>query len=95
MERQDDLIAFAGGQPTRVATTLLCAGALVHIVGEMMGSGGQWGVQMGLAPRERRGQYQGFAGMGLLVVWHARPHVHHSAVYRMGPAWLVRSGWRD
>ena len=58
------LIAFASGQPTWLAIAFLCAGALVHVVGEMIGSGGQWGVQMGLAPRERQGQYQGFAGVG-------------------------------
>jgi len=58
------LIAFASGQPRWLAIVLLCAGALVHVIGEMVGSGGQWGVQMGLAPRERQGQYQGFAGMG-------------------------------
>ena len=58
------LIAFASGQPRWLAIAFLCAGALVHVVGEMIGSGGQWGVQMGLAPRERQGQYQGFAGVG-------------------------------
>ena len=59
------LIALASGQPTWLAITFLCAGTLVYVVGEMLGSAGQWGVQMGLAPRERQGQYQGFAGMGL------------------------------
>lgn len=58
------LIAFASGQPAWLAVALLCGGALVHVVGEMIGSGGQWDVQMGLAPRERPGQYQGFAGVG-------------------------------
>ena len=58
------LIALAADQPVWLAVVLLCGGALVHVVGEMVGSGGQWGVQMGLAPRERQGQYQGFAGMG-------------------------------
>ena len=49
------LIAFASGQPTWLAILLLRSGALVHVVGEMLGSAGQWGVQMGLAPRERQG----------------------------------------
>jgi hypothetical protein len=44
------LIAFASGQPMWLAIAFLCAGALVHVVGETIGSGGQWGVQMGLAP---------------------------------------------
>jgi hypothetical protein len=38
------LIAFASGQPAWLAVLLLCAGALVHVVGEMIGSGGQWGL---------------------------------------------------
>src|SRR3954454_2388033 len=54
------LIAFADGQDTWLAVVLVLAGAGVHVVGEMVGSGGQWGLQMGLAPRERQGQYQGF-----------------------------------
>ncbi|HEX7538369.1 MAG TPA: hypothetical protein VF391_15370 [Dermatophilaceae bacterium] len=68
-----DLIALASGQPVWLAITLLCAGTLVHVVGEMTGSGGQWGVQMGLAPRERQGQYQGFAGMGFSLSHIAAP----------------------
>ncbi len=58
------IVAFAGrGDPT-TAVALLVVGSLVHVVGEMIGSGGQWGLQMGLAPHERQGQYQGFAGLG-------------------------------
>ena len=37
----------------------------MHVIEEMIGSGGQWGVQMGLSPRESQGQYHGFAGTGL------------------------------
>ncbi|WP_101523864.1 hypothetical protein [Nocardioides houyundeii] len=50
------------------AITVLVAGSLVHVVGEMIGSGGQWGLQMGLAPHERQGQYQGFAGLGFSIM---------------------------
>ena len=46
----------------------LVVGSLVHVVGEMIGSGGQWSLQMGLAPHERQGQYQGFAGLGFSVM---------------------------
>ena len=68
------LIAFASGQPTWLAIVFVCSGTLVHVVGEMIGSGGQWGVQMGLAPRERQGQYQGFAGIvsRCRTWWHPR-----------------------
>jgi MFS family permease len=47
-----------------VAVALLLLGAAVHVVGEMISSGGQWGLSMGLAPMERQGQYQGFASLG-------------------------------
>ncbi|EWT03521.1 hypothetical protein N865_17120 [Intrasporangium oryzae NRRL B-24470] len=50
------------------AVAALVAGSLVHVVGEMIGSGGQWGLQMGLAPHERQGQYQGFAGLGFSIM---------------------------
>src|SRR6478672_9751171 len=51
------------------------ADSLVHVVGEMIGSGGQWGLQMGLAPHERQGQYQGFAGLGFSVLAVVAPPV--------------------
>ena len=47
---------------------MLLAGACVHVVGEMIGSGGQWALQMGLAPHERQGQYQGFASLGFSLM---------------------------
>lgn len=62
------IVAFADRGPIWLGITLLLVGSLVHVVGEMIGSGGQWGLQMGLAPHERQGQYQGFAGLGFGVV---------------------------
>lgn len=47
------------------ATLLLVLGTASHVLEEMRSSGGQWGIQMGLAPAERQGQYQGFAGLSL------------------------------
>jgi len=84
------LIAFAGGLGVWAATALLLAGAAVHVVGEMIGSGGQWGVQMGLAPRERQGQYQGFAGMSFsLASILAPPLVALLCIDWGRPGWLV------
>jgi len=84
------LIAFASGQPTWLAIVLLCAGALVHVVGEMIGSGGQWGVQMGLAPREHQGQYQGFAGMGFSLSQMVGPTLIMLLCIEWGrPGWFV------
>jgi MFS family permease len=59
------VVATSGlfGPPGAVVVLLL--GAAAHVVGEMRSSAGQWGVQMGLAPQERQGQYQGFAGLSL------------------------------
>ncbi|WP_295658509.1 MFS transporter [uncultured Nocardioides sp.] len=53
----------------------LVVGSLVHVVGEMIGSGGQWSLQMGLAPHERQGQYQGFSGLGFSVMAVVGPPV--------------------
>lgn len=84
------LIAFASDQPPWLAIALLCAGALVHVVGEMIGSGGQWGVQMGLAPRERQGQYQGFAGMGFSLSHMVAPMLITLLCIEWGrPGWFV------
>ena len=87
------LIALTGGRGLWAATSLLLAGAVVHVVGEMIGSGGQWGVQMGLAPQERQGQYQGFAGVSFsLASVLAPPLVALLCVDWGGPGWLVMGG---
>ncbi|HRC63562.1 MAG TPA: MFS transporter [Dermatophilaceae bacterium] len=62
------LIGLADGSSAWVAVAVLLAGASVHVVGEMIGSGGQWALQMGLAPHERQGQYQGFASLGFSLM---------------------------
>lgn len=54
-------IAAAAAFGPVAAIALLLGGALVHVVGELLGSGSQWAFTMGLAPMERQGEYQGFA----------------------------------
>lgn len=84
------LIALAAGMPAWLAVLLLLVGAATHTVGEMVGSGGQWGVQMGLAPAERQGQYQGFAGMSFSIASILAPPL--VAVLCIGwgrPGWIV------
>ena len=72
---------------------MLVVGSLVHVVGEMIGSGGQWGLQMGLAPHERQGQYQGFAGLGFSVVAVVGPPVVTLLCVEMGETgWLILAG---
>ncbi|MFC4784501.1 MFS transporter [Nocardioides sp. MAHUQ-72] len=61
------LVSFSSGVGAVAAVALLVVGAGVHVVGEMISSGGQWGISMGLAPMERQGQYQGFASLGFSV----------------------------
>ncbi|GAA1894800.1 MFS transporter [Lapillicoccus jejuensis] len=87
------VIPLASGVPAWLAVALLLAGAGLHVVGEMTGSGGQWGVQMGLAPAERQGQYQGFAGLSFSLASIAAPPL--VAVLCIGwgrPGWLVLGG---
>lgn len=87
------VISLASGVPAWLAVALLLAGAGLHVVGEMTGSGGQWGVQMGLAPAERQGQYQGFAGLSMSLASIAAPPL--VAVLCIGwgrPGWLVLGG---
>jgi MFS family permease len=87
------LIAFSGDRSAWVASALICGGALVHVVGEMVGSGGQWGLQMGLAPRERQGQYQGFAGMSFSLSAIIGPPLITALCIDWGtPGWFVLGG---
>ena len=69
------VVALADRGTRWFAVATLVVGSLVHVVGEMIGSGGQWGLQMGLAPHERQGQYQGFAGLGFSVLAVVAPPV--------------------
>jgi len=87
------LIAFSSDQPVWLAVVLVCGGAAVHVVGEMVGSGGQWGLQMGLAPRERQGQYQGFAGMSFSLSNIVAPPLITLLCIEWGrPGWFVLGG---
>jgi MFS family permease len=84
------VVALADRGTAWVAIVCLVAGSLVHVVGEMTGSGGQWGLQMGLAPHERQGQYQGFAGLGFSVLAVvAPPLVTYFCVTLGETGWLV------
>lgn len=84
------LISLADGRAAWAAVVLLLAGAGVHVVGEMIGSSGQWGVQMGLAPQERQGQYQGFAGMSFSIASILAPPLVALLCIDWGrPGWFV------
>lgn len=68
------LAAATWAGPTS-AVALLLAGAVIHVLGEMIGSAAQWGVQLGLAPMERQGEYQGFAGLAVASAGAVAPLV--------------------
>lgn len=82
------LIGLAEGMPPAPAVALLVAGAVVHVVGEIIGSGGTWAIQMGLAPYERQGQYQGFASLGFSLMLVLGPPVVTLLCVQLG-----RVGW--
>jgi hypothetical protein len=87
------LIGFSDGVGRVVAIAILVVGASVHVVGEMVSSGGQWGVQMGLAPMERQGQYQGFAGLGFGLANVVAPTLITVLCIEWGrPGWFVMAG---
>lgn len=82
------LIGFAQGVDPVMACALLLVGTTLHAVGEMLGSGGQWSHQMGLAPSERQGQYQGFASLSVGAASVVGPSVATFACVSWG-----RGGW--
>jgi MFS family permease len=87
------IIALADRGSWWLAIGFLVAGSLVHVVGEMIGSGGQWGLQMGLAPHERQGQYQGFAGLGFSVMAVIGPPIVTFFCVEQGErGWLMLAG---
>jgi MFS family permease len=85
--------AFSSGRGTAGAVVLLIIGACIHVLGEMVSSAGQWGVQMGLAPRERQGQYQGFASSGFALSSLLAPTVVTVLCVQWGrPGWILLGG---
>jgi MFS family permease len=87
------VISFSSGTSAPVAVALLVLGAVVHVVGEMISSGGQWGISMGLAPDERQGQYQGFAGLGFSLSNVVAPTLITLLCIEWGrPGWWVLGG---
>jgi MFS family permease len=87
------VLSFSNGVDRWAAIGLLLAGSAVHVVGEMISSGGQWGISMGLAPMERQGQYQGFAGLGFGLANVVAPTLTTVLCIQWGrPGWFVMAG---
>ncbi|GAA2139232.1 MFS transporter [Nocardioides koreensis] len=87
------VMSFSSGTSAAVAVVLLVLGAAIHVVGEMVSSGGQWGISMGLAPDDRQGQYQGFAGLGFSISNVVAPTLIALLCIEWGrPGWWVMGG---
>jgi MFS family permease len=82
------LFALAAGTPAWLAVTILAAGALVHVVGELLQEAGSWGLSFELAPAGAQGQYQGMYGMTLQVAQAIAPALVTTVVLGIG-----RWGW--
>ncbi|WP_372444893.1 MFS transporter [Streptomyces coffeae] len=83
----------AAGVPVWVVASVLLAGAVLHVVGEMLHSAGSWQIAFGLAPDGRVGEYQGFFGTGLTVARTAGPLLLTALLVTWGvPGWLLLGG---
>jgi len=58
------LYALANGASAVVASAWLVLGMVLHVTGELLGSGAGWGLGFGLAQEEFQGQYQGVWQLG-------------------------------
>lgn len=84
------VFAVSGSVSAGWAVTLLLAGALVHVVGELLQSAGGWAVAFGLAPERRQGQYQGMFSTGMAASTMLAPAVLTGLCVSWGwPGWLV------
>ncbi|MFF6773457.1 MFS transporter [Streptomyces sp. NPDC012637] len=84
------LFALAADRPVWVAVAALLAGAVVHVIGEMLYSAGSWSLAFGLAPDHAQGQYQGMFGMSTQLGSMVTPALATLLIVRLGwPAWVV------
>lgn len=84
------LYGLAAGQTAWVATGVLIAAALVHVLGELRQAAGSWGISFGLAPDHAQGQYQGLYGTGFALAGVVAPALLATVVVGWGwPGWLL------
>jgi MFS family permease len=84
------LTALTAGAPLGLAVTLLLAGALVHVAGEMLHAVGSWSLAFGLAPEHAHGQYQGLFSMSAQLGQLLAPALVTLLLVGWGSAgWLV------
>lgn len=84
------LFALAAGEPVWFAVTVLLAGALVHVFGELLYAAGGWALSYELAPDHAHGQYQGLFGVADQLGTALTPVVVTTVIIGYGWAgWLV------
>lgn len=84
------LFAVTAGVPIWLAVLLLLAGAVVHVMGEMLHAVGSWAYGFGLAPEHAQGQYQGLFAMSSQLGQMVMPVLAAILLTRLGAAgWLV------
>lgn len=83
--------ATSGLRPEALAdATLLVAGAILLVVGEMMQSSGSWHIGFDLAPDDKQGEYQGLFGTGIPVARMLGPLLLTTLTIGWGvPGWLL------
>ncbi len=87
------LFAAADGRGAVVAVVVLLAGAVLHVLGEMLQGAGQWSLSFGLAPDRAQGQYQGLFAMSQQLGTVATPALVTLLLTNLGAAgWLVLAG---
>jgi MFS family permease len=87
------LFALATGRPTWLTVALLLLGAILHVLGEMLQSSGEWALSFGLAPEHAQGQYQGLFAMSAQLGIMITPALATLLFTWMGSAgWLVFAG---
>jgi MFS family permease len=84
------LFASAQGRAAAVAVTVLLAGAVLHVLGEMLQGAGQWSLSFGLAPDHAQGQYQGLFAMSQQLGTVATPALAALLLTSLGSVgWIV------
>jgi MFS family permease len=84
------LFGLAAGHSAWLAVIVLAAGAIAHVLGELLYSAGAWALSYELAPDHAQGQYQGVFGLTDQLGAALTPVIATTVVIRFGlPGWLA------
>jgi hypothetical protein len=82
--------AASGFTSAWVATAILVAASLVHVLGELRQAAGSWGISFDLAPDHAQGQYQGMYNSGWSLSAIIAPALLTTLVIGWGtPGWIL------